>query len=397
MEKQKKNATNISIPGVSTTPRHPTDTTGTGPRRLLRHQLSTLAHVPWSCMMKLGKKKCIKVWGEKSFSYRWWWCSFNWIPFCDFCSRTMMKNWGNWSKLTCLCVQMGEDFPHNFEGTAGIKGSVRTCFWPAGHMFFFGQNVKKQIPTLKLTAKAPIQDGWLEYYSSFLLGPGLLWECIPCPFWETGIFQAFLEKRLRFRNISYYASRLHTMSCAELLPRICHQSRRENPELLGEIGGSNTNTPLLDKVLAVFLVRVPTLEISSIYVYTYLYLYVYHIKWWLPDLEISNSTYAKKLSKPLKLKRSLRSRGVNDLVYGPKVVPMRSTCCDVDALMAKRSKFDSKIDQVCKCGYNSTCGVPIYKAISMCKRGPSCGNKSFEISQAHLLLEVVQSRRICQV
>lgn len=37
----------------------------TGPRRLLRHQLSTLAHVPWSCMMKLGKKKCIKVWGEK--------------------------------------------------------------------------------------------------------------------------------------------------------------------------------------------------------------------------------------------------------------------------------------------------------------------------------------------
>ena len=197
----------------------------------------------------------------------------------------MMKNWGNWSKLTCLCVQMGEDFPHNFEGTAGINGSVRTCFWPAGHMFFFGQNVEKQIPTLKLTAKAPIQDGWLEYYSSFLLGPGLLWECIPCPFWETGIFQAFLEKRLRFRNISYYASRLHTMSCAELLPRICHQSRRENPELLGEIGGYNTNTPLLDKVLAVFLVRVPTLEISSIYVYTYLYLYVYHIKWWLPDLQ----------------------------------------------------------------------------------------------------------------
>ena len=56
---------------------------------------------------------------------------------------------------------------------------------------------------------------------------------------------------------------------------------------------------------------------------------------------------------------------------------MRSTCCDVDASMAKRSKFDSKIDQVgsfidldsffynltlkwapssCKCSYNSTCG-----------------------------------------
>ena len=78
--------------------------------------------------------------------------------------------------------------------------------------------------------------------------------------------------------------------------------------------------------------------------------------------------------------------------------------------MAKRSKFDSKIDQV-----GSFIGavipplvgvinqLPICKAIyRVCNsiyndsRVPSCGNKSSEISQAHCLLEVVQ-RRICQV